>query len=105
MKFVSILSLLVLSAIGLAESRRRRRRRRADGEDGGKCANYEEEGKADIECAEGLVCCDEGPVGDHEGVCRKECEEGINEIEFKQAQDQQQQEQQAGQRRRYRRRY
>ncbi len=104
MKFVSILSLLVLSAIGLAESRRRRRRRDepAEGTVGGKCQNVE--GQIDIECQGELHCCDEGEK-DNVGVCRvEECPE--IEITFGDAaQDQQQQEQQAGQRRRYRRRY
>ena len=109
MKFVSILSLLVLSAIGLAESRRRRRRRANDGKEGGLCANYSEEGKQDVECeGDELVCCDEGDKGDGVGVCRKECGEGVEEIKFEQAQGQgqeQQEQQQQQRRRRYRRRY
>ena len=113
MKFVSIMSLLVLSAIGLAESRRRRRRRAKDGEEGGKCGNYpEDDEKVDIKCKDGLKCCDEGVDGegvdgegvDGEGVCRKYCN-GAKEITFDQAQPGQGQEQAQQRRRRYRRRY
>ena len=107
MKFVSILSLLVLSAIGLAESRRRRRRRANDGKNEGYCANVKVDDKEPVKCDEGLVCCDEGQKDDGVGVCRTQCGSDIEVIEFEKDQGQQQQEQETSKerRRRYRRRY
>jgi len=98
--------LLVLSAIGLAESRRRRRRRANDGKVEGYCANVRVGEKEIVECEGELRCCDEGEKGDGVGVCREECSDGVDELVFDapSGEQSQAQEQQA-KRRRYRRRY
>jgi hypothetical protein len=77
MKFVSILSLLVLSAIGLAESRRRRRRRNRAAVD--EACNKAHEEVTAVECDAGLVCC--GAAADAvEGTCSDSCEEAEFDI-------------------------
>ena len=120
MKFVSILSLLVLSAIGLAESRRRRRRgtpvplpglTRQDAvklhhnnnpsndleEDSDSDSDEEEIEKEECEnrtsCNQGLKCCSEDKSSG-KGICRKTCKEDEDELD-----------QASQRRRRYRRRY